>query len=132
MEITILRESGRVPVTVLRIRGEVALDGRGLLGERAKEAYDAGARDMLLDLTDVTFLSSSGLRTIHQVFDLLRADSAAESSAAVKKGLRNGTFKSRHLKLLCPARDVRRTLETAGYDMFLEIYTDLHEAIASF
>lgn len=132
MEIAVTREEGRVPVTVLHVKGEIALDGQDQFLERAQEVYEAGARYLLLDLTDATFLSSSGLRTIHFLFDLLRRDVPEESDSAMRQGLRDGTFKSHHLKLLRPSGNVLRTLETAGYDMFLDIYTSLREAIASF
>ena len=50
----------------------------------------------------------------------------------MKQGLRDGTFKSPHLKLVNPTRHVREVLSMAGLDMFLEIYPNLKDALASF
>jgi hypothetical protein len=50
----------------------------------------------------------------------------------MSKGLRDGTFKSPHLKLANPSQQVLKVLTTAGIDMFLEIHSDLKQAIASF
>jgi len=77
-------------------------------------------------------MSSAGLRTLHGLFELLRGDSPAESSEAMRKGLADGTFKSPHLKLLNPSPRVREVLKISGYDMFLEVHTSLERAVASF
>jgi hypothetical protein len=50
----------------------------------------------------------------------------------VRKGLTDGTFKSPHLKLLSPDKNVTQVLSMAGFDMFLEIYNNLKKAVASF
>jgi len=46
--------------------------------------------------------------------------------------LRDGTFKSPHLKLLNPQPAVQQALRMAGFDMFLETHANLEEAVASF
>ena len=94
VEIVVAQETGRVPVTIFHILGEIAADSYKELEQQADQAFDAGMRDLLLDLTDVTFLSSSGLRAIHHIFTLLRADSAEDSDDTVRKGIRAGTYKS--------------------------------------
>jgi len=66
------------------------------------------------------------------LFTMLRGDTPAESDAAMKQGLRDGTFKSPHLKLVNPTRHVREVLSMAGLDMFLEIHPNLKDALASF
>jgi anti-anti-sigma regulatory factor len=86
----------------------------------------------LLDLSQVPFVSSAGIRGLHYVFNLLRTDQVAESDQAISKGLRDGTFRSPHLKLLNPNEHVRNLLKTTGYDMFLEVHHSLDTAIDSF
>src|SRR5947207_6305299 len=130
MEIAVSHEQGRVPVTVFRIKG--AITSNKELEQGAKEAFDAGMRDLLLDLTDVPYIATSGLRALHYIYALLRTDAPAESDEAVQKGIRAGTFTSPHLKLLKPSEHVIEALKVAGYDMFLEIHRDLNRAVASF
>jgi anti-anti-sigma factor len=132
MEITVSQETGRVPVTMFHISGDIAAGSYEELEQRADEAFEAGMRDLLLDLTDVSFLSSSGLRAIHHIFALLRTDSAEESDDTVRKGVMAGTYKSPHLKLLRPSRTVLKVLQASGFDMFLDIHSDLQEAVDSF
>ena len=132
MEITVTQEQGRVPVTVLHVQGDVNASTADQFQEEAQKAYDDGARDMLIDLSGVSLLSSAGLRALHNIFNMLRSDSPEESDGAVRKGLTDGTFKSPHLKLLNPDKNVTQVLSMAGFDMFLEIYNNLKKAVASF
>ena len=132
MEITITQEQGRVPVTVLHVTGDVNATTADQFQAYAQQVYDGGARNLLIDLTEVSFLSSAGLRALHSIFDMLRGDSPGESDAAVRKGLTAGTFKSQHLKLLNPNNNISKTLRMSGFDMFIEIHNNLKDAIASF
>jgi anti-anti-sigma factor len=132
MEITVTQEQGRVPVTVLHVQGDVNASTADQFLAEAQQAYDDGARDMLIDLSKVSLLSSAGLRALHSIFNMLRSDSPEESDEAVRKGLTDGTFKSPHLKLLSPDKNVTQVLSMAGFDMFIEIYNNLKKAVASF
>jgi anti-anti-sigma factor len=124
MEIVLSQEQGRVPVTVFRVTGRVNLATAEPLQDKARETIQAGARDVLLDLSGVDSLTSAGLRAIHQIYQLLHVDSATAQSV--------GAAKSPHLKLLNPSPAVRGVLRIAGFDMFLEIHDDLKTAVASF
>lgn len=130
MEISASQMQGRVPVTVFHIKGPVISNVE--LQQQAQEAFDAGTQNILLDLTDVPYMATSGLRALHFIYTLLRTDTPEESTEAVNKGIAAGTFVSPHLKLLKPSAHVMEALKVAGYDMFLEIHRDLKRAIASF
>ncbi len=132
MEITVTHDQGQVPVTIFHIVGEINVNTYEQLQQRAEEEYRAGMRDLLLDLTQVTFISSAGLRAVHALFLLLRDDSAEENEEAVSRGLRDGTYKSLHLMLLNPQPAVLRPLRTAGFDMYLNIFNDLMQAVDAF
>ena len=132
MDIVVSNEQGRVPVTIFRIKGEISVNTYEQLQAQAEEAVKSGMRNLLLDLSEVTYISSAGFRALHHIFTLLRADSPKESDEQMYKGIRDGTFKSPHLKLLNPQPNVLETLRTAGFDMFLEIHYDHKDAIASF
>ena len=130
MKISVSQEQGRVPVTVFHIDGNLTSEEE--LQEMATQAYEAGTRNILLDLTDVPFMASAGLRALHYIYTLLRTDAPDESPGAVRKGIASGSWTSPHLKLLKPNRNVLEVLRTTGYDMFLEILTDRKHAIESF
>jgi len=132
MEIAVSYEQGRVPVTVLHVQGEINANSYEQLQAQAQAAVEAGTRDMLLDLAEVTYISSAGLRALHYAFTLVRTDSPAESDAALSKGLRDGTWRSPHFKLLNPQPSVLEILKTTGFDMYLEIHHNFRDAVASF
>jgi hypothetical protein len=132
MRIITSRENSRESVTIFRIEGDIAAESSEELQQQANDAFEAGARNLLLELSKVNFISSSGLRAIHHIFLLFRSDSPEEGDNAVRKGLVAGTYYSPHLKLLNPTRSARQALTLAGYDLFLEIHTDLKQAIDSF
>lgn len=130
MEIVVTHDEGRIPVTMFQLKGDLASEEP--LRSQATEAYEAGTRNLILNLSDVPYITSSGLRAIHYVFDLLRTDSPDESDQAVRKGIASGQYKSPHLKLLKPSKNALKALSVSGYDMFLEVHKNYKEAIASF
>ncbi|MGH2521981.1 MAG: STAS domain-containing protein, partial [Anaerolineales bacterium] len=79
MDITISYEQGRVPITVFHVKGDIDISTYEQLQQQAKEAYQAGTRNLLLDLTEVPYLSSAGIRALHQIFTLLRSNTPEES-----------------------------------------------------
>jgi anti-anti-sigma regulatory factor len=114
-------------VTVFEIVGEINTNTNKQLQAEAERSIAAGTHDLLLDLEQVTYISSAGLRAIHTIFKLLSAapDPSPGNASA-------GMFKSPHFKLLNPSSAVRKTLNMTGFDLFLDIHTDLDEAVASF
>jgi anti-anti-sigma factor len=131
MELTVTQEQARVPVTVFAIKGELTADTSGDLERQARQAYEAGARYFVLDLTGVSYISSYGIRTMSEILYMLRGGSNGEG-AEVSQAIRSGSSKSKHLKLVKPSAQVWKVLETAGVDMFLERFPDMKSALASF
>ena len=123
---------GRVPVTIFHLKGDLDGNTYEQLQKKADEVFQAGTRYLILDLSQVPFISSAGIRGLHYVFNLLRTDSVSESDQAISKGLRDGTFKSPHLKLLSPNQNVANLLKVTGYDMFLEVHYNSDKAVKSF
>ena len=123
---------GRVPVTVFHLQGQIDANTYEQFQNDAEQAFKTGARYLLLDLSDVTYISSAGLRALHNIYKLFRADAANESSEAVSKGISDGTYKAHQLKLLNPNAEVSGVLKMAGFDMYLEIFHNQKEAISAF
>ena len=129
MDLSSWRETGAVPITVLQLKGDLVAEEP--LTTRARAAFADGARNLVLDLGDVPYISSAGLRAIHAVYMLLRGADANEAAAA-SQGIARGTYKSPHLKLVKPSKNALKALSTAGYDMFLDIHDSIPAAVASF
>ena len=130
MQIDVSQESAAVPVTVLRPSGAIrSEEGLELV---AQQEIEAGARHILVDLSDVPYMATSGLRALHSIYESLRQVAPDATDDAVRKGISAGSYYSPHLKLLKPSKNTMETLRTAGYDMFLEIFQDRKKALASF
>jgi anti-anti-sigma factor len=134
MEITVSVESGRVPITILHVNG--SLDGSSYqeFQSTAKNLIDGGTRYILVDLSDAPFVSSAGLRALHLISSELRSRNpeANLSDEQMKRGISAGTYKSPHLKLLNLSPQTKTAFETSGFDMYIDTFTDLQTAIASF
>jgi hypothetical protein len=129
VDITSWRETGQVPVTILQLKGDLVAEEP--LESRARAAFADGARNLVLDLSNVPYISSAGLRAIHSVYMLLRSADAGDAAAATQ-GIARGVYKSPHLKLVKPSKNGLRALTTAGYDMFLDIHDTVPAAVQSF
>jgi anti-anti-sigma factor len=134
MEIKVSKESARVPVTVLHVDGNIDSSTYDKFQATAKQLIDEGARYILVDLSHVPFVSSAGLRALHAIFNELRSrhPEANLTDEQMRKGISAGTYKSPHLKLLNLSPETRTAFETSGFDMYIETYTDMKTAVASF
>ena len=130
MEITVSQEQSNVPVTVLKLTGDLNAATFDQFQREAKKAIDAGAHNLLIDLSGVPYMSSAGMRALNQIIDWL--STSPSENEAIKKAVATGKVKSPHLKLLSPTPHVLEALKTAGFDMFLEIYHDRKHAVGSF
>ena len=134
MEIKLMTENGRVPVTVMHVDGNIDASTYESFKAKSEEVIKSGARHILVDLSHVPFISSAGLRALNDIFNKLRTlnPDSDLSEEEVKKGISAGTYKSPHLKLLNLSENARTSFEMSGFDLFLETFTDREKAIASF
>jgi hypothetical protein len=136
MNVTVFKEQGRVPVTVLQPHGNLDTSTYRDLMTRARKVYKEGARDILLDLSETPHMSYSGIMALHNIAAMLRGDKLTEPDSgrdaiyAITGDQSRGLQK--HFKLLNPQSDVDKMLEMQRYKRFLKVYTDLGAAITSF
>ena len=123
------QHEARVPVTVLELAGEMDASTVQLFQAEAQQALEAGTHYVLLDLSQLMYISSSGLRAL---FVLAKALSAKGGTASGSHAAKTGSFKSPYLKLSNPMPNVREVLDKMGFTMSIEIHGDRNEAIASF
>ena len=134
MEIKVSTETGRVPVTVMHVDGNIDSSTYEQFQSTARRLIEEGARYILVDLSHAPFVSSAGLRALHMLFNELRSrhPDANLSDDQMKRGISAGTYKSPHLKLLNLSPETRSAFETSGFDMYIDTFTDRKAAIASF
>lgn len=134
MDIKVSTENGRVPITVLHVDGNIDSSTYEQFQSTAKKLIDEGARYLLVDLSHAPFVSSAGLRALHNLFNELRSRNpeANLTDEQMKRGISAGTYKSPHLKLLNLSPETKTAFETSGFDMYIDTFTDRNAAIASF
>ena len=120
LNIMVGQAQGSVPVTILRVEGDIDAASHKTLQDKAAEVVDGGSTHILLDLGGVNYMGSAGFRAIHAMTNMLSGDESA------------GFSKSPYLKLLNPTDAVARVIKTLGFDVYLDIYHDRDEAINSF
>jgi anti-anti-sigma factor len=132
MNIKVSTEQGRVPVTVVHVEGNIDSSTYEAFHSDVEKSIKGGARNILIDLSQVAFVSSAGLRSFNILFNRLRDLSPDVSDEEMHKGISAGTYKSPHLKLLNPSKETLATLEASGFSMFIDTFKDLKTAVASF
>lgn len=136
MNISVSEMQGNVPVSVLKLDGQ--LDGQNYqeLIAKAQELYDAGARDFLIDLSGLTYISSAGLVALHSVALLAKGEELPDTehgwSAYRSMGRTSTAGLQTHVKLLSPSDDVKNVLDMVGFTNVFAIFTDRDEAVKSF
>ena len=112
--VQISQAQSRVPVTVFRLQDRINLGNFAELEEKAKEAYNNGMRDLVMDLGQTVSLTSIGIRAIVIIHKMLSNDGI------------------KHLKIANPAPYIREMLDISGVTQYIEIYDSVDEAVASF
>ena len=136
MEIKVSQEQGRVTIAILQPIGH--LDGQTYQDfiDRAREAFEAGAHHILLDLSELTYISSAGLVSLHTIALMTRGEDLPdpEQGWSALKSMdrsRDGGLQ-KNLKLLNPRPEITSVLDMVGFSAFFEVYTDRQKAIGSF
>ena len=136
MEITVSQEQGRISISVIKVSGQ--LDGQTYesLIAKAREVVEGGTRNILLDLSDLTYISSAGLVSLHTIALMTRGEELPDPQqgwSALKSmdRSRDGGMQ-KNLKLLNPRPEVTSVLDMVGFSAFFEMFTDKQKAIDSF
>jgi anti-anti-sigma regulatory factor len=138
MDIGFRHVQGNVPVTILKLDGELDAVCYVDVIVEAKNLYDRGTRDLLIDLSDLRFMASSGLVSLHSIALIMRGEQPPDPGASWST-FRTDHFQlgteshyEEHCKLLNPRTRISRTLELAGFSEVFEVFTDEEQAVESF
>ncbi len=127
-----------IPVTVIVPIGELDASNYTILVEKVSDLYQSGTRNLLIDLSRVPFMASSGLVAFHRVALIMREDSPIELQdqrnpmRAIAQEVQSKRGHDHHCKLLNPQARVAQTLQVTGFDKILAVYFDRKEALESF
>jgi anti-anti-sigma factor len=112
--VQVSQAQGNIPVTVFQLQDRVNLGNYKELETSAKEAYDNGMRDLVVDLSKSDSLTSIGIRALVIIHKMLSTESRS------------------HFKLAGVIPAIHDMLEVSGITQFIDIYDTVDEAVASF
>jgi anti-anti-sigma regulatory factor len=131
MEISISIEQADEPIAVMRLKGDINAANFMQVVDRAREIYKNPARKLILDLSEVPAISSTGLVAIHKIA-LIYSGVPQDVEANENPDFTHSSNARKYVKLLRPQPEVDKALESAGMKLFFKIFDDLESAIKSF
>lgn len=108
-----IRVSEQQQVTLVEVNGRVDSMNAGELGTSLSSAIDDGNTHIVLDLAQVSYMSSAGLRELVSAFKKVRRI--------------NGD-----LRIAQPSARVQEVLEMAGLDTIFQIFPTRTDAVGSY
>lgn len=136
MQISFSKQEGHLALAVMHLTGDIDSSTYTIVIDKAQEAYDDGARNLLIDLSKVPYVSSAGLMSLHTVVKIFAGqsiqpkDGGRPSYRAINPE-QDGSMRE-HVKLLSPQPAVEQVLDVVGLKHFFDIHTDLETALRSF
>jgi anti-anti-sigma factor len=136
MLVTISKQEGHVPFTVMHLHGDLDASNYTEVIRKAQELYESGARDLLIDLSKVPYISSAGLMSLHTAALIFAGESVQINKSGRPAFRALDTHRDlavrKHVKLLGPQPQVDQLLEIVGLKQFFQIFDDPENAGQSF
>lgn len=136
MDIIVSKEKGRETIAVIKVVGQ--LDGQTYqqLIDTARKEFESGSKSFLLDLSELTYISSAGLVSLHTLALILQGEALPNSeegwSTLKSMDRTRESGKQKNIKLLNPQDQVTSVLEMVGFSELFDVFTDKQKAIDSF
>ncbi|SRR6266498_1823619 len=128
MNIIVTVQQRREPIAVMQLQGDIDASNFIQIVDKAREIYQNPANYLVIDLSEVTGVSSTGLAAIHKI--ALLYSGVPEEKA--HPDLTHSSNARKYVKLLSPQPAVDKALETAGMKLFFKVFHDLESALNSF
>ena len=137
LETTVEQVSARVPITIVALDGELDASNFAGLIDTVRGLHDSGSRHLLLDLTNLRFMASSGLVALHSIVRLMHGEAPPDPEAgwdalhSLGQDVAAGSTQTE--VQLCGAQPaVERVLARTGLTRLFVTHPDRATAIASF
>jgi anti-anti-sigma factor len=129
METTIEQVDGAVPVTILGLEGELDASNFQELIDVARRLYDEGTRQLIIDLSGLRFMASSGLVALHSVVQIMHGQEPLDPEGGWQALHSLGGERQTEVRLAGPQPAVERVLQRTGLDRMFVVHADRYTAI---
>jgi anti-anti-sigma factor len=117
-KLTTERPEGKPHIAVLRVGGWLDGQTEAQLVDAVQKARDAGAKYVLIDLSDLNTLTSAGIRAMQKAYQILTPKEEA--------------YKTAYLKLCNAPPQIYQVLNITGFLHNVPVYESREDAIESF
>lgn len=136
LDTTVEQVDGATPVTVMALDGELDASNFEDLVRQVQDLYEAGTRSLVLDLSGLRFMASSGLVALHSIVRVLRGEAPDDPDAGWQAlhdvGLDASGDQAQSQVQLCSVQPgVRRVLDRTGLHRLFRIHEDRASAVAA-
>lgn len=131
MNINVSIEQAKEPIAVMKLEGVIDASNFMEIVDKADEIYNNPSRSLIIDLGDVTGITSAGQVAIHKVA-LIYSGVPQDVQENQNPDFTHSSNARKYVKLLNPQPDVDKALEQAGLKLFFKVFNDLESAIQSF
>lgn len=125
--ITSSQAESKPNVIVFHLSGTLDAAGEDDLCKHARQAFEGGAQFLLLDMQNLSFISSAGLRALHNIFKMCTPEGEFEAARGSDE-----PYKSPYFKLAAANPDVYYVLNLAGFLHNIPFYPTMEDALKSF
>jgi len=134
MEISTTIHQADQPIAIMQLNGDINASNFMEVVNKAQELYDNPARNLIIDLSEVSSVSTTGLVALHKI--ALVYSGVPQQVEADKDEIRpdftHSSNARKFVKLLNPQPAVDEALLKAGLKLFFKVYKDLESALQSF
>lgn len=130
MEINISMEQANEAVAVMKLTGDINASNFMEIVDQAARTYKNPSRYLIIDLSDVPSISSTGTVAIHKIA-LIYSGVPQDVEENENPDFTHSQEARKYVKLLNPQPAVDETLTKAGMKLFFKFYDDLDSALKS-
>jgi len=130
MDINITIEQAKEAVAVMKLTGDVNASNFMEIVDKAEEIYMKPARYLIIDLSDVPSVSTTGMVALHKIA-LIYSGVPQDVEEGQNPDFTHSNEARKYVKLLNPQPDVDATLTKTGMKLFFKVFEDLDSTLKS-
>jgi anti-anti-sigma regulatory factor len=132
MEITVSIHQTEQPIAIMQVKGEISAASYMEVVNKAQELFNNPARNLIIDLSGVSSVSSAGLVGLHKIALVYSGVPQQVDDDDSRPDFTHNSNARKFVKLLNPQPEVDEALRKAGLKLFFKVYNDLDSALQSF
>jgi anti-anti-sigma regulatory factor len=130
MDINITVEQASEAVAIMKLTGTVDASNFMEIVDKAGEIYKNPARYLVIDLSDVPSVSTTGMVALHKIA-LIYSGVPQDVKEGENPDFTHSNEARKYVKLLNPQPEVDATLTKTGMKLFFKVFDDLDSILKS-